>query len=91
MKQVFESARGYEGGRSALPFEKRIGRDCGAMGETLHAGSTDGSSGGKDRLVLLGSRRYLRRSNASVLKEHSVTISLDGKGLWLENVFVERL
>ena len=27
----------------------------------------------------------------SVLKDHGVTISMDGKGRWLDNVFVERL
>ncbi len=26
-----------------------------------------------------------------VLKEHEVTISMDGKGRWIDNVFVERL
>jgi putative transposase len=26
-----------------------------------------------------------------VLKEHGVRISMDGKGRWLDNVFVERL
>jgi putative transposase len=26
-----------------------------------------------------------------VLKEHGIAISLDGKGPWMDNVFVERL
>jgi len=42
------------------------------MGKTLHVVSTNGSGGGKDCLFLLGRRRYLRRSNASVLKKHCV-------------------
>ena len=35
--------------------------------------------------------QFTSEAFTGVLKEHSVTISLDGKGLWLENVFVERL
>jgi transposase InsO family protein len=26
-----------------------------------------------------------------VLKEHAITISMDGKGRWVDNVFIERL
>jgi len=27
----------------------------------------------------------------SVLKDHEITISMDGKGRWIDNVFIERL
>ncbi len=35
--------------------------------------------------------QFTSEAFTSVLKEHGVTISMDGRGRWLDNVFVERL
>ena len=35
--------------------------------------------------------QFTSEAFTGVLKEHGVTISMDGKGRWLDNVFVERL
>jgi len=35
--------------------------------------------------------QFTAEAFASVLKHHGITISMDGKGRWLDNVFVERL
>jgi putative transposase len=35
--------------------------------------------------------QFTSEAFTGVLKEHNVTISMDGKGRWLDNVFVERL
>jgi putative transposase len=35
--------------------------------------------------------QYTSEAFTAVLKSHGVTISMDGKGRWVDNVFVERL
>jgi hypothetical protein len=72
LEEVLEPGGGYEGCPRALALEERVGRDRGAMRETLDLCCAHGLGSCDDRILLARLRGHLCRRQAAVREQHRI-------------------